>query len=318
MDWRRAVTGHDTNGKPIVRLDGSIAIARDADGSGSGPILTLNRWPSSPEEGEPGLEHETPTAGGIRVVALELVASSGWIDRPERGRPGTLDAYVVVAGELVVGLDDGETTLRSGEVLIVRGQPHRLRPHGDLGARLVVTAITPDPAAAEREPTSLQGASGTAKRVRRVVAGTDAAGKSFVAQDGDPAVSFFIGDEDDPIVALADMWESGGPVASVDQGGDARPPWQLEPRAGGLKVLNLEMLPTDTGPGSGDEGWHATDTIDVDVVIDGAVELYLPDLPPVSLSAGDILVQRATNHRWRATGDRHLRMITIMIAVLPA
>lgn len=82
-------------------------------------------------------------------------------------------------------------------------------------------------------------------------------------------------------------------------------------------MLNLELKPTDTGPGSGDEGWHATDTIDVDIVIDGAVELYLPELPPVSLSPGDILVQRATNHRWRATGDRHLRMVTIMIAVDP-
>ena len=317
MDWRRVATGHDTNGKPIFRLDESIAIARDTDGTGSGPILTLNRWPSSAEEGEPGLEPEAPTAGGISVVALELVASSGWIDRPERGQPGTLNAYVVVAGELVVGLDDGETSLRSGEVLIVRGQPHRLRPGGNVGARLMVTAITPDPRAAEREPTSLQGASGTAKRVRRVVVGADVAGKSFVAQDGDPAVSFFIGEEDDPIVALADVWESGGPVASVDQGGDATPPWQLEPRAGGLKVLSLEMMPTDTGPGSGDEGWHATDTIDVDIVIDGAVELYLPDLPPVSLSAGDILIQRATDHRWRATGDRHLRMVTIMIAVGP-
>jgi quercetin dioxygenase-like cupin family protein len=175
----------------------------------------LDRWPSSADDGEPG---------------------------PERGRSATLDVYVVVAGELVVGLDDGETTLRSGEVL---------------------------------------------------------------------------GEEDDPIVALADAWETGGPVASVDQGGDATPPWQLEPRARGLKVLNLEMMPTDTGPGSGDEGWHATNTIDVDIVIDGAVELYLPELPPVSLSTGDILVQRATNHRWRATGDRHLRMVTFMIAVGP-
>jgi hypothetical protein len=147
------------------------------------------------------------------------------------------------------------------------------------------------------------------------VAGTDVAGGTFVAHDGDPAVSFFIGEEDDPIVALADVWETGGPVASVDQGGDATPPWQLEPRARGMKVLSLEMMPTDTGPGSGDEGWHATDTIDVDIVIDGAVELYLPDLPPVRLSAGDILIQRATNHRWRAIGDHHLRMITIMIAV---
>ena len=198
MDWRRGVTGHDTNGKPAVLLDQSIAIARGADGAGSGPILTLNAWPASAEAGEPGPESEAPTAGGIRVVALELEASSGWIDRPERGQPGTLNAYVVVAGDLVVGLDDGEMTLRVGEVLVVGGQPHRLRPYGDVGVRLVATAITPDPAATERETTSLQGASGTAKRIRRVVAGTDVAGKTFVAHDGDPAVSFFIGDEGPP------------------------------------------------------------------------------------------------------------------------
>src|SRR5258708_9109176 len=143
MDWRRVVTGHDADGKPVFRLDHSIAIASD---TGSGPILTLNRWQTSAEEGEPGQESEAPTAGGIRVVALELAASSGWIDRLERGQPGPLTVYVVVAGELVVGLDDGETTLRPGEVLIVRGQPHRLRPPSDAGGRLVTTPIPPDPA----------------------------------------------------------------------------------------------------------------------------------------------------------------------------
>jgi hypothetical protein len=203
MDWRRVVTGHH-EGKPAIVLDASIPTTSAAGSTRSGPILTLDRWPSSADDGEPGPEPEAPAGGGTRIVALELEASSGWIDRPERGRSATLDVYVVVAGELVVGLDDGETTLRSGEVL---------------------------------------------------------------------------GEEDDPIVALADAWETGGPVASVDQGGDATPPWQLEPRARGLKVLNLEMMPTDTGPGSGDEGWHATNTIDVDIVIDGAVELYLPELP---------------------------------------
>jgi quercetin dioxygenase-like cupin family protein len=313
-DWRRVVTGHGPDGKPVILLDASIITSMDSPTS-SGPILTLSTWPSSADDGELGATSDLLSAGGIGVTAVELVASSGWIDRPEHGQFPTLDAYVVVAGELVVGLDDGETTLRSGEVLIVRGQPHRLRPGGDVGARFVVAAIAPDPAATAGEPTDLQGASGTPKRVRRVVLSADADHRTFVAHDGDPATSFFIGEEDAPVVGLADVWETGGPVVSVDQGGDPTPPWQLEPRARGLKVLSLEMMPTDTGPGSGDEGWHATDTIDVDIVIDGAVELYLPELPPVSLSAGDILIQRATNHRWRAIGDRHLRMITIMIAV---
>src|SRR5260370_41835718 len=99
MDWRRVVTGHAADGKPVFRLDHSIAIASD---TGSGPILTLNTWPTSAEEGEPGPESEAPSAGGIRVVTLDLAASSGWIDRLERGQPGTPTVYVVLAGEFVL------------------------------------------------------------------------------------------------------------------------------------------------------------------------------------------------------------------------
>jgi len=309
------VTGHDADGKAAFLLDESIVTTIHADATRSGPVLILSEWPASADAGEPGPRPVAPSAGGIRVITLELPAGSGWISRSAHDQPATLDAYIVVAGELVVGLDDGETSLDRGDVLISRGQPHHVRAGGEGGARLVVAAITPDPTVTGQEPTDLGGQRGRPKRVRRVVVGTDAQGATLVAHDGDPAISFFIGEEDDPFVALADVWETGGPVAAVDQGGDAEPPYELEPRAHGLKVLSLEMMPTDTGPGSGDEGWHATDTIDVDVVIDGAVELYLPDLPPVALSAGDILVQRATKHRWRALGDRHLRMITIMIAV---
>jgi quercetin dioxygenase-like cupin family protein len=64
-------------------------------------------------------------------------------------------------------------------------------------------------------------------------------------------------------------------------------------------------------------GWHATATIDVDIVINGTVEMYLPDLPPVTLRPGDTLVQRGTSHLWHVVGDRSLRMVTVMLGVGP-
>jgi quercetin dioxygenase-like cupin family protein len=136
--------------------------------------------------------------------------------------------------------------------------------------------------------------------------------------DGDPGVMFVIGDESEPDVGLADVWELGGLVGSAEQGGDTSDPWELEPRASGMKILNLELKPVVTeGSPITEGGWHATATIDVDIVIDGVVEMYLPDLPPVTLRPGDILIQRGTSHLWRAVGERSLRMVTVMLGVSP-
>ena len=154
--------------------------------------------------------------------------------------------------------------------------------------------------------------------MRRVVAGMNDAGRSVIVQDGDPAVMFVMGEESDPDVGLVDVWELGGPVASVGQGGDAPDSWELEPRASGMKILNLELKPVDDeGSPITEGGWHATATIDVDIVIDGSVKMYLPDLPPVTLQPGDTLIQRGTSHLWRAVGDRSLRMVTVMLGVGP-
>lgn len=85
-----------------------------------------------------------------------------------------------------------------------------------------------------------------------------------------------------------------------------------------MKILNLELKPVELeGSPTAEDGWHATATIDVDIVIVGSVEMYLPDLPPVTLQPGDMLIQRGTNHLWRAVGDGFLRMVTVMLGVGP-
>jgi hypothetical protein len=134
-------------------------------------------------------------------------------------------------------------------------------------------------------------------------------------QDGDPAVLLVIGDEAAPIAVLADIWELGGQVVSADGGGDVSGTYDLEPRGGGAKLLYVQLAPVEPHIPQDYEGWHATQTIDVDIVIAGSVHMYLPDLPPVELQAGDILLQRGTNHLWQAVGDRPLQMMTVMLGV---
>jgi hypothetical protein len=65
----------------------------------------------------------------------------------------------------------------------------------------------------------------------------------------------------------------------------------------------------------GDRGWHATDTIDLNVVLTGRLELALPDGITTELSPGETVLQRGTNHRWRPVGAEATSWFAIMLAV---
>ena len=246
----------------------------------------------------------------MTVDALIVEPTQQGLIDPDAGLRGLFEAYIVVRGQVHVAVGSNEAVLLPGEVFLPRGRPYDMRASNSEETRLVRVRCGVDPSADVAVPTTVRSSSGPPRRVRRVVAGADAAGQPVIEQDGDPAVMFVIGEESDPDVGLVDVWELGGKVRSVEQGGDPSDPWELEPRACGMKILNLELKPVkdDSSPMT-EGGWHATATIDVDIVIEGSVEMYLPDLPPVTLQPGDTLIQRGTNHRWRAVGDRSLRMV---------
>lgn len=65
-------------------------------------------------------------------------------------------------------------------------------------------------------------------------------------------------------------------------------------------------------PGSGYE-MHASDTIDVIVVLSGAIELILEKGSTI-LRAGDCLVQRATMHGWKVVGGEPCTFAGVLIA----
>ena len=136
-----------------------------------------------------------------------------------------------------------------------------------------------------------------------------------------------------------DLWQTGGAVAAVDQGGDASPvTLTLDPYGMGIALKYIE-LPSDDAraaaldvarlrahmgeigallAGTGhhdpdDPGNHKTDTIDFDFILEGTVELELPGHGSKVLGAGDVVVQRGNWHKWHNRGDGPARWVAVMI-----
>jgi hypothetical protein len=142
-----------------------------------------------------------------------------------------------------------------------------------------------------------------------LVTGIDAEGHSYAELDGTPAV--VVQSAGPRGVHMSDLWQTGGPLSSVAQGGDADG-WQLEPIGAGIAFRMVEL---GAGHDSGDAGWHTTETIDIDLILSGTMELALPDTEPVALEPGGVVVQRGTRHRWRPIGDQPARMAAVMFSL---
>lgn len=112
---------------------------------------------------------------------------------------------------------------------------------------------------------------------------------------------------------------------------------RLEPAAGAVKVRWFTVAPDDDGLTNDEKEaaaafafaavdaskarvdtsrhamMHKTKTLDVIVLIKGAVDLVLDEGPPTSLSAGDVVIQRATNHAWINRGEETALLAAILI-----
>jgi quercetin dioxygenase-like cupin family protein len=303
---RRVVTTLDGEGGSAFASDGPPGnLVATPSGFGVAELLWLDGPPADVDAGHDrtggGFPLEPPP-GGLSSRIIRMPAGGDWlrVEGDDAERPGmhatdTLDLMFVLEGEITLGLDTAELTVRAGDAVIQRGTPHRWRVSGDQPCTYWVTMLRPDAAKTMPELSVVGGDSG----VRRFVTGGGAA-------DIDQApVGVRAGG-----VTLADVWQTGGLVASPTQGGDVPAPWGLEPAGEGVALRWFEMPVREVG----DEGWHTTATIDVDVVLAGRVALELPG-GRTELATGDVVVQRGTEHRWVPLGDEPLRMAAVMVAV---
>ena len=61
-----------------------------------------------------------------------------------------------------------------------------------------------------------------------------------------------------------------------------------------------------------DPGMHRTRTIDYGVVLSGEIDMLLDD-SEIHLKAGDVIVQRGTNHAWVNRGDAPCQIAVILV-----
>lgn len=172
-------------------------------------------------------------------------------------------------------------------------------------------------------------------KVRRVVTGHDASGKSIFTMDGNATCIKEM--ESMPGLALTDLWETQSAPAS--NAGDFDPvvrAVKLEPPKGG-SILRIVEFPPDKvwrnnadaaaafgsiGAGhakdhtNSDPMMHTTETVDYIIVLRGEIHAIM-DVGEKLLKQGDILIQRGTKHSWSVRGDEPCVVAAILVSALP-
>jgi hypothetical protein len=140
---------------------------------------------------------------------------------------------------------------------------------------------------------------------RLLITGIDAAGRSYVAQGGAVTLDGFPGFEG---ILYSVLYQSDSP--SISDGGRAADILNLGVAPG---AINWKMI--EYGPGVA-FSMHHTDTVDLDLVLSGSVELILDD-GAHPLEAGDAAVVTGVDHAWR-TGPAGCRLSVVSVGIAPS
>jgi len=174
-------------------------------------------------------------------------------------------------------------------------------------------------------------------KIRRVVTGHDAQGRAVVLEDGyAPNVRH---DASRPGYFLTQLWLTPTAPAPIDNGADPTlGPVSLAPPAQGTVARVIEFPPAAlelrdvdadaarqafsmfggqhalTAPGARQRHpfMHRTETVDYAIVLAGEITMLL-DESEVTLKAGEVLIQRGTNHAWTNRTDQPARVLFVLV-----
>ncbi len=145
-------------------------------------------------------------------------------------------------------------------------------------------------------------------RIRRVVTGHNAQGRSCVLSDEMvPVTNIWVTNGSEPLGA----WGAAERRTILPTN---RP--QIDPAPGGTRWTIATMQPArDPKPTlQNRQGFHRTSTIDYLYVLNGEVVLLL-DEEEVVLKTGDTVIQRNTEHAWRVDGAVPARLLVALVRV---
>jgi naringenin degradation protein FdeH len=169
--------------------------------------------------------------------------------------------------------------------------------------------------------------------IRRVVTGKDATGKAVAMIDG-PAPSVHRRPEGG--IAITNLWVTACTPADLSSSEDtSTQKVGIPPPSNGTIFRVVEFAPqkeitadyetrlkmiqgiglAPEGPSrerARDPGMHRTRTVDYAVILSGEIDMLLDD-SEVHFKAGDVLVQRGTNHAWVNRGDTPCQVAFILV-----
>lgn len=367
---RRVVTGNDELGRSRVVWDGPAPSTHEAPVGATRGYTDLWIWHETPprldEAEDPANGHYDfpgPPAGGhLRAVqsrakmpGYDASRDETWLDphspvevpsgrRWDRGgrsaytgdmhKTETIDYAILLEGERVLGLDDGEVLWKPGDVVIDVAAWHSWSSPRESGIvmfdMIAARFIDGQAGLAQGRDKILVGDPARklpegVKATRRIVIADREPGKSTLISDG-PAYDIRY-DEGRPGYASSRLWVVDSAPAKIVLETVHLPYLMLPPRHG--SILRIETLPPDDTwrgrVGSAqvasyfrDMGaaaastysaraphpyMHRTRTLDFCLVIEGELTLVL-DTQEVVLRKGDIVIQRGTNHAWSNPATR--------------
>jgi quercetin dioxygenase-like cupin family protein len=144
---RRVVTGHDARGRSVFTSDRAVpAAATTPSGSLFYELWATDAVPAPIDVGSADPGERDPAAGplsvapapnGTKLRVNELPPGAG----SPMHRTQSVDYGIVLDGEVVLVLDDSETVLRAGDVVVQRGTSHRWENRSAATARVAFILI---------------------------------------------------------------------------------------------------------------------------------------------------------------------------------
>ena len=123
LQMRRVVTGHDANGKAVVKIDEMVKnVTASRPGANAAVIWSTDKFPTDNADDFDGSQRKVGTSvdtGTVfRVVKFEPGVS------PRNHRTDSIDYAVVISGEIDMVLDGTTVRLKAGDVMVQRGTIH--------------------------------------------------------------------------------------------------------------------------------------------------------------------------------------------------
>ena len=123
LQLRRVVTGHDANGRAVVKIDEvSKNLVSSRPGQAACVVWTTESFPvNNTGDADEGLRKVGTTLNNGTVFR---VVEFGPGVAPRNHRTDSIDYAAVISGEIDMELDDSVVRLKAGDVLVQRGTIH--------------------------------------------------------------------------------------------------------------------------------------------------------------------------------------------------